>query len=197
MNAEECARLVALVRTLYPAQRFDENPENVVNAWGQVIADVGFAEAHEAVIMHARRGSSWISPGDIRQIVARTRNVLAPDVDALLHDVREVATRDGVGRSMLHPAAQRAYETVGGAQAIRRMDSIGLLQLRKVLIEAVETHDRRTLDLRLPPPTVPHKPIEEQLRLSGERELLPPLNPQLTTDRTKELRQWAEGGESS
>jgi hypothetical protein len=61
MNAEECARLVSIVRTLYPAQRFDENPENVVKAWGFVVADVSYPEAHAAVVKLARRGQPWCS----------------------------------------------------------------------------------------------------------------------------------------
>ena len=159
MNAAECARLVSVVRALYPAQRFDADPQTVVQAWGHVVADVQYDEAHAAVVRLARRAVAWVSPGDVRREVAAGRFVLAPDVDALLYDIRWVASHDGAGRSALHPAAQTAYDVVGGSLAIRRMDTIGLLQLRKVIAEQTTKHNLRVLDTALPAPTTEHVPI--------------------------------------
>lgn len=201
MNAEECARLVSVVRTLYPAQRFDENPENVVRAWGFVVADVAYSEAHAAVVKLARRGQQWVSPGDIRREVAATRNALAPDVDLLLADVREVARREGVGRRALHPVAQRVYQSVGGALMISRMDGRGLQQLRRQLEQVAEGFDETVLDDPLPPPAPEHVAISTQvppgpelMRAARENEAdeLHPLNP----ERAEQLRRFAEGGES-
>lgn len=163
MNAEECARLVGIVRSLYPAQRFDDEPLNVVNAWGAVVADLNFAEAHTAVTRIARRGSTWCSPGDVRTEVARMRNVLAPDVDQLLGDVRDVASKDGVGRRLLHPAARKVYDSIGGAQAIRRLDTRGLQTLRRQLVEACEKHDEATLVEELPPYAPPALPVRVRM----------------------------------
>lgn len=198
MNAEECARLVSVVRTLYPAQRFDDNPANVVNAWGHVVADVTYSEAHAAVIRLARRGVQWVSPGDVRREAAAARNVLAPDVDDLLADVREVARREGVGRRALHPAAQRAYDAVGGALSIVRMDSRGLLQLRRVIEDAAQRHDLKTLDDVLPAPAPAHVPISARPVESVPE--LEPAPPKLDTEeyaaRVDKLREFVEGGES-
>lgn len=201
MNAEECARLVSVVRTLYPAQRFDENPENVVTAWGHVVADVTYSEAHAAVVRLARRGVQWVAPGDVRREVASSRHVLTPSVDVLLDDVREVAWREGVGRGRLHPVARRVYDSVGGALSITRMDARGLLQLRRVLDEQAQTYDRRVLDEALPPPTVEHVAISAltilQTRALGPAadDVAPLTPPELYGDRAAELKAFIEGGE--
>lgn len=200
MNAEECARLVSVVRTLYPAQRFDEDPRNVVTAWGHVVADVAFAEAHEAVVRLARRGATWCSPGDVRRVVAEQRNALAPDPDDLLADVREVARREGVGRRRLHPVAQRVYDSVGGALSISRMDAGRLLQLRRSLVDGIETYNRRVLDDTLPPPAPEHVEISAQpvdgpaMLAHSEADLTPG---DLYPERTKRLRAFVEGGQES
>lgn len=200
MNAEECARLVSVVRTLYPAQRFDENPENVVRAWGFVVADVTYAEAHDAVVKLARRGVAWCSPGDVRREAAAARNVLAPDADLLLTDVREVARREGVGRRQLHPVARRVYDSVGGALSVVRLDARGLLQLRRTLQEGIESYDRRVLDEPLPPPAPEHVAIDVRRDLTQPHELtasdaeLTP--PELYGDRAAELRAFIEGTQS-
>jgi hypothetical protein len=201
MNAEECARLVSVVRTLYPAQRFDEDPTNVVRAWGFVVADVDYGEAHAAVVKLARRGVQWCSPGLIRHEVAAARHVLAPDADALLADVREVARREGVGRRDLHPVARRVYESVGGALSIARMDSRGLLQLRRALADAIESYDNRVLDEPLPPPRPEHVAIAARPRDAtppelavSEADLTPP---ELYGERAKSLREFIEGGGQS
>jgi len=197
MNAEDCARLVSVVRTLYPAQRFDDNPENVVRAWGHVVADVAYDEAHAAVVRLARRGTPWCSPGDVRRVVAEQRNVLAPDADTLLTDVREVARREGVGRRALHPVAQRVYESVGGALSIARMDAGRLLQLRRSLVDAIEVYDRRVLDDPLPPPAPAHTPISARPVPAGPSQLAASeadLTPgEEYRDRTEELRRYTEG----
>lgn len=183
VNAEECARLVSLVRSLYPAQRFDENPRNVVDAWGFVVADVDFEEARAAVVRLARRGVQWVSPGDVRREAAHSRNVLAPDVDQLVRDCREVARLQGVGRRSLHPAALSAYDTIGGAETIKRLDAYGLGRLRSMIADAAASFDRRVLDEQLPQrrepysldtterkmtelegPSVEARPMPEQLR---------------------------------
>jgi hypothetical protein len=194
MNAEECARLVSVVRALYPAQRFDDNPTNVVTAWGHVVADVTYSEAHAAVVRIARRGTSWVSPGDIRREVASSRNVLTPDVDALLADVREVAWHEGVGRRSLHPVAQRVYESVGGALMITRMDGRGFQQLRRQLEQAAAAFDDRVLDDPLPPPTVPHvaiaaRDVGRAPELTGPDQPLKPLDP----ERAERLRGFVDG----
>lgn len=200
MNVEECARLVALVRTLYPAQRFDENPENVVNGWGFVVADVDFGEAHEAVIQLARRGSTWVAPGDVRREVAKTRHVLSPDVDELIVDMREVASRDGLGRSELHPAAQAAYASIGGASQIRRMDARALMQMRRIVEEQIAKHDSRVLESRMPPPAAGWTPIAQRITENAARQLeAAPLPPRTrdVTERVDVLREWAEKGTQS
>jgi hypothetical protein len=199
MNAEECARLVSVVRTLYPAQRFDDNPENVVRAWGYVVADVEYAEAHAAVVRLARRGVQWVAPGDVRREAAAARNVLAPDVDALLADVREVARREGVGRRALHPVARRVYDSVGGALSIARMDARGLLQLRRVLDEQAQSYDRHRLDDVLPPPAPEHvaisaREVEQTRELEASNAELTP--PELYGERAAELRAFLEGDKS-
>lgn len=196
MNAEECARLVSVVRALYPAQRFDEDPANVVTAWGHVVADVDYREAHAAVVKLARRGTQWVSPGDVRREVAATRNVLAPDVDDLLADVRVVARHEGVGRRSLHPVAQRVYDSVGGALMISRMDGRGLQQLRRQLEQVAEGFDETVLDDPLPPPAPPHvaiasRPAEPTRELEQADEPLKPLDP----ERRDQLRSFVEGGE--
>ena len=198
MNAEECARLVSVVRALYPAQRFDDDPRNVVQAWGHVVADVDYSEAHAAVVRLARRGVSWCSPGDVRREAARMRNVLSPDVDALLDDVREVARREGIGRRQLHPVARRVYDSVGGALMISRMDGRGLLTLRRALDEQATLFDRAVLDETLPPPTTPHVAIDVHRGLTpeleaGEAELTPP---ELYGERAAELRAFIESGKT-
>lgn len=176
MNVEECARLVAMVRSIYPAQRFDDDPQNVVRAWGYVVADLTFVEAQAAVARLARRGTQWLSPGEIRTECARARHVLSPDVDQLLDDVRQVAARQGVGRKLLHPAALVTYDSIGGAEAIKRLDVRGLQSLRRQLLEATEKHDARVLEAtELPPPRPELQPVREQIaaveRVNEAREL--------------------------
>lgn len=201
MNAEECARLVSVVRTLYPAQRFDDNPENVVRAWGHVVADVDYTEAHAAVVKLARRGVMWCSPGDVRREAAAARNVLAPDADALLADVREVARREGIGRRQLHPVARRVYDSVGGALSIMRLDARGLLQLRRTLADGIEAYDRKVLDEPLPPPRAEHvaisalhpeTPPTPELA-APQAELTPP---DQYAERAERLRAYLEGDQS-
>lgn len=163
MNDVEIGKLIGVVRSLYPAQRFDDSPSNVLHAWSAVVSDLGYDEAREAVVRIARRGGTWCAPGDVRREVAHARHVLSPDVDMLLADVREVASHDGVGRSLLHPAAQRAYTSVGGAQSIRRLDAYGLQRLRKAISEQCEREDARVLEDVLPPPRPALLPIREQI----------------------------------
>jgi hypothetical protein len=164
VNAEECTRLVAMVRTLYPAQRFDESVEGTVRAWGFVVADLSYDEAHAALVRLSRRTVQWVSPGEIRREAARHRNVLAPDVDQLLADVREVAARQGVGRKLLHPAAARAYDGIGGAESIKRLDAYGLQRLRSSIAEQVKQHDERVLEeSTLPPPRPALSPVADRI----------------------------------
>jgi hypothetical protein len=167
VNAEETARLVSIVRSLYPAQRFDDEPRNVVNAWGSVLLDVTWDEAHAAVVRIARRGATWCSPGDVRSEIARARNVLTPDADQLLAGVREVASRDGVGRKLLHPVARAVYDSIGGAQSVKRLDARGLLQLRRELERKSETHDDRVLVDEWPPPQPPALPVAAKIELEA------------------------------
>lgn len=167
MNVEECARLVSIVRSLYPAQRFDDNPQNVVTAWGHVVVDLSFDEAHAAVVRIARRGSTWCSPGDVRSEVARMRNVLAPGVDMLLSDVREVASKQGVGRRLLHPVARQVYDAVGGAEGVKRLDARGLQQLRRTIENVVEGYDASVLVDELPPARPALQPMRERLALEA------------------------------
>lgn len=147
MDARDVGELVSIVRTLYPAQRFDDNPENVMRAWALVIGDLELVEARHAVVALARSGAQWCAPGDVRRIVAEERHVLAPDVDQLLADLREVASRDGTGRKHLHPVAQRVYDAQGGAAAIRQMNAPQLQAVRKSLIEQRDRFDKFTLSV--------------------------------------------------
>lgn len=146
MNEREVAELISIVRTLYPAQRFDDNPQNVMRAWALVVADLQIDEARRAVVRLARRGQQWCAPGDVRRECAAGRNVLAPSADEMLSELREVARRQGVGRRALHPVARDVYDAQGGADAIRRLDARGLQQLRRALVEASTTHDQRMLE---------------------------------------------------
>lgn len=198
MNAEECARLVSVVRALYPAQRFDDDPSNVVTAWGHVVADVAYSEAHAAVVKLARRGTSWVSPGDVRREVAQGRNVLAPDVDALLADVREVARHEGVGRRSLHPVALRVYDSVGGALMISRMDGRGLQQLRRQIEQVAAGFDEAVLDDPLPPPTPVHVAISARDVGRSTPELTAPDDPPKPLDpvRAELLKSYIDGGKS-
>lgn len=197
MNAEECARLVAVVRTLYPAQRFDENPENVVRAWGFVVADVEYPEAQAAVVRLARRGTTWCAPGDVRREVAAARHVLAPSVDDLLADVREVTRLQGAGRRSLHPVARKVYDAVGGQLMIARMDGRGLMALRRQLEDVAQGYDRRVLDEPLPPPAPEHvaisaAPPSPAPELSAVEADLVPLDP----ERADRLRGFVDGSQS-
>lgn len=177
MIEAECAALVAMVKSLYPAQAFDSDPHNVVKSWGYVVRDLGYDESRAAVARLSRCGQQWCSPGDVRREVARARNVLTPDVDRLLGECREVAAHNGLGRSLLHPAAQAAYLSVGGAQAIRRMDSRGLQSLRRAIEQQAEQHDQRTLESdTLPPAADALPPLSEQiaeLAAQADRKALP------------------------
>lgn len=188
MNAEEGGRLVSLVKSLYPAQRFDLDPANTVQAWGFVLADVEFSEAHAAAVRITRRGTTWCGPGDIRREAAAGRHVLAPDADALLADVREVARLGGTGRKALHPVARAAYDAIGGAESIKRLDSYGLMRLRTTLTQRIEAFDRRVLDDTLPPQQSEHVAIATRIA-QRERELTAPESePADYAARAQELR---------
>lgn len=168
MEPRDVGELVSIVRTLYPAQRFDDNPENVMRAWALVIGDLQLNEARHAVVSLARSGAQWCAPGDVRRIVAEDRHVLSPDVDQLLADLREVASRDGVGRKHLHPVAQRVYDAQGGAAAIRQMNAPQLQSVRKSLIEQRERFDKFTLSVgELPPPRPAIATVKRALELEA------------------------------
>lgn len=168
MNAQDVAELVSIVRTLYPAQRFDDNPTNVIRAWGLVVADLDLDEARAAVVRLARRGQQWCSPGDVRREVAAARNVLTPDADTLLSDVRAVASKQGEGRRMLHPAARHVYDAIGGSEAIRRFDSHGLTRLRRQLEDAAAKYDEHQLTSDvLPAAQPPALPVARRLELEA------------------------------
>jgi hypothetical protein len=103
----------------------------------------------------------------VRSEIARTRNVLTPDADQLLADVREVASRDGVGRKLLHPVARAVNDSIGGAQSVKRLDARGLLQLRRELERKSEMHDDRVLVDELPPPQPPALPVAAKIELEA------------------------------
>jgi hypothetical protein len=169
MNAQDVGELVALVRTLYPAQRFDERPENVLRAWAAIVGDLELDESRAALVRLARRGATWCAPGDVRREVAQHRNVLSPPVDDLLTDLRTVAHRDGEGRSLLHPVARSVYDAAGGAPAIRQMSPTQLQGLARMLREKREHHDARTLSYDPLPRAVPAlAPVSERLALEGK-----------------------------
>lgn len=167
MNEQECARIVSLVRTLYPHQKLDENPQNVVDAWSLVISDLEFDECRAAVVAHGRSAAPWCSPGDIRKRVARLRNVLAPHPDDVMAAVQSVANHGGEGRRQLHPFSQKIYAQVGGAPAISGMSPRDLLQLRGRIERDVIAHDEQVL-------TEPRmRPAAEQLEAAPAREISP------------------------
>lgn len=171
MNEEQVGRIVSLVRTLYPHQRMDENPQNVVDAWSVVILDLDFDETRAAVVQQGRSGASWCSPGDIRKRVARLRNVLAPHVDDLMRDLQDVASHGGSGRTLLHPLAQRIYATAGGSPAISNMTPGQLQQLRRQVEADVAAHDERELTAATMRPTVAgYEPVK--VRLDQQRRQL-------------------------
>lgn len=154
MNQEQVARIVSMVRTLYPHQRMDENPQNVVDAWSLVIIDLDFDEARAALVMHGRSGASWCSPGDIRKRVAKLRNVLSPAIDDLLLDMREVARRRGEGRKLLHAVARRVYDAAGGAPAINDMSARQLQELRRQLVDAASDYDEERMSSQQMPAAI-------------------------------------------
>jgi len=164
VNTEQVTRIVSLVRTLYPHQRLDENPQNVVDAWSVVVADLEFDETRAAVIQQARSGANWCSPGDIRKRVARLRDVLAPNVDDVMRDLQQVANRGGEGRSNLHPFAKRIYATVGGAPAISNMTPGQLQQLRRMVETDVAAYDERVL-------IAPTMPVQRTIEQSQPRKI--------------------------
>jgi hypothetical protein len=163
----ETAELVAIVKTLYPAQRFDSDPRNVVAAWQLVVADLSLDEARAAVVRLSRRGQQWCSAGDVRTQCARARNVLAPDVERMMLDLREVARREGQGRSMLHPAARRVYDAVGGSLTIRQLTPAGVASLRKQLVDSAHSFDEHVLADELPPAHAAALGVEQRLALEG------------------------------
>jgi hypothetical protein len=162
MNVDEVALTVGIVRKLYPAQRFDDDPQRVVEAWGLVIGDLSLIETRDAVVRLARRGQQWCAPGDIRREVATARNVLTPDVDMMLADMQRVAARQGVGRRLLPIAAQRVYASVGGAETIKRMRPAELAQMRRALVEQAEKVDRDVLVAQMPPPREAAHPLDDR-----------------------------------
>lgn len=183
MNAQEVGEVAAIVRALYPAQRFDDDPQNVLRAWALVLGDLQLPECRDAVARLARRGQQWCSPGDVRREVARMRHLLSPDVDSLLADVRLVAAKGGVGRRVLHPAARHVYDAIGGCEAIRRLDVHGLARVRRQLEDAVKVYDEHQLQApELPESRQPYAQLTDRTLLeapsvsdrASERVAMPP-----------------------
>lgn len=151
MNADETMQLLGIVRTMWPAQRFDDDPRAAAAAWGMVLGDCTLAETRVAVVRLARTGTTWCQPGDVRREVAADRGALAPNVDEMLDALLNVAADDGVGRLALHPVARRVYDANGGASAIRTMHGPGIGAMRRALADTAQTHDRAVLAIELPP----------------------------------------------
>ena len=73
MTPEEAAKLSAYAEQCAPQQKFNEYTGD---AWGDLLADVRFVDAKEAVIAITRR-SPWISPAEIIAEVKTMRKRIA------------------------------------------------------------------------------------------------------------------------
>lgn len=104
MNIEQTATLLAEIQ-LIDNRRVDEE---VIVSWHELVGDLGFAEAREAVVLHRRESATWLTPAHVRENVERIRvaaigpredelgNVIEPDAAALAA-ARRLAGRKEIG----------------------------------------------------------------------------------------------------
>lgn len=94
MNAVETSQLLALVQAV-DGRRVDET---VIAVWLDVLGDVDYPVAREAVRMHRRESTAWLTPAHVIANVERIVHADPAPVDALDNplprDVEALAARD-------------------------------------------------------------------------------------------------------
>lgn len=143
MTPQETLDLLRLVTQCSPVMKLAEGTPPV---WHRLLGDLPFDAACAAVLEHYAIESRFITPADIRARVAKRFGLLAPGEDEAWRAAVEVASADGVGRSLLPSAVREAYDTVGGAGGIRTgLASTVRAQFRDAYREARSRHDQGVL----------------------------------------------------
>lgn len=81
MTPTETVRLLAIIQAATPAMRMTELTPDV---WHQLLSDVPYAVAEAAVYRHTRTSSAYLSPADIRRLVAEQAGLMPPPLEEAL-----------------------------------------------------------------------------------------------------------------
>jgi hypothetical protein len=146
VTRDEARQLLALVASFDGRRSFGTYD---VEAWLSVLGDVGWDEAHAAVLAHYATRTDCVMPAHVRRHAAATSGRLAPDDDEAFRLAAAVASAEGEGRGQLHPAVRDAYDTVGGSYGFAVPASTVRAQFRDAYRSARERHDERVLLGRL------------------------------------------------
>lgn len=77
MTRQECAQVIAVLRSVYPDQVIAD-PKALVAAWEMAMGDVPYAAVNEAIRRYVRTAKWMPKPSEIRELVAEAYGV-APD----------------------------------------------------------------------------------------------------------------------
>ncbi|EFC80071.1 hypothetical protein [Parafrankia sp. EUN1f] len=131
MTRAEVSKLLHLIRALSPkftiVPSTDDTP-GTGDAWHDLLADVPFIDAAQAVRAHFVIGGPWIEVGDIRRRVIAARGLLPPDTEAAYAQAREMnrwLNRRTGPEPSIHPAVYKTmspHENGIGWEAIDGRD---------------------------------------------------------------------------
>jgi len=148
MNYQEANVLI----TVIAAGDNRSTDDRSVEYWRDMLSDISFEDALEAVVIHRREFTEWMQPAHVRRIVKQRRNlrgaasnvIYEPDAaDSVELDIRK-------RRALMRRAAdgQLGVQPVGLALAVPAVQA-ALPEAVASCIEAVRTA-RRPLDVRCP-----------------------------------------------
>ena len=145
MTPTETAKIITMIRALAPQQRLADDPGVLIAAWHAVIGDLPYDAVERAVVAHYRTATDpWITPGQIRQRVARDAGLLAPsEQEAWL--LAQQWVRRAVRLDALPSAVGLACQAVGDVLRSDAPEGVRHAAWRDGYRATASRHDDRTL----------------------------------------------------
>jgi hypothetical protein len=114
VNRPETIELVAMITQIWPSMKTNQH---TAKFWHQVLSDLPFDAAQQAVTNLAKFKQGYIGVADIRHQAAEDAG-LGPVEEGIAFDMAaKVGLNSGTGARMLPGAVQDAYWQMGGSQA--------------------------------------------------------------------------------